>query len=208
MWAVVILCSLIVVGALLLCVPLDMSFRLNVYGRPEFRIRLTWLFGLVSKEVKSRKKRAEQKEETVERRRKRGGRGKGTRAIFKILRTKGLLRQLKRLVKDVLNCLKVRELRVNFRVGLDDPADTALVFGPIGLAMLFLEAYSPYEIAVQPSFDGEAVFEGYSYGAVRLRPIQLVVPFTRFAFSLAAIRAVKMLILTKWRKKRYQSAIL
>ena len=204
MWAVVILCSLIVVGALLLCVPLDMSFRLNVYGRPEFRIRLTWLFGLVSKEVKSRKKRAEQKEETVERR----GRGKGTRAIFKILRTKGLLRQLKRLVKDVLNCLKVRELRVNFRVGLDDPADTALVFGPIGLGMLFLEAYSPYEIAVQPSFDGEAVFEGYSYGAVRLRPIQLVVAFTRFAFSLAAIRAVKMLILTKWRKKRYQSAIL
>lgn len=204
MWAVVILGSLIVVGALLLCVPLDMSFRLNVYGRPEFRIRLTWLFGLVSKEVKSRKKRIEQKEETVERR----GRGKGTRAIFKILRTKGLLRQLKRLVKDVLNCLKVRELRVNFGVGLDDPADTALVFGPIGLAMLFLEAYSPYEIAVQPSFDGEAVFEGYSYGAVRLRPIQLVVPFTRFAFSLAAIRAVKMLILTKWRKKRYQSAIL
>lgn len=204
MWAVVILCSLIVVGALLLCVPLDMSFRLNVYGRPEFRIRLTWLFDLVSKEVKSRKKRAEQKEETVERR----GRGKRTRAIFKILRTKGLPRQLKRLVKDVLNCLKVRELRVNFRVGLDDPADTALVFGPIGLAMLFLEAYSPYEIAVQPSFDGEAVFEGYSYGAVRLRPIQLVVPFTRFVFSLAAIRAVKMLILTKWRKKRYQSAIL
>jgi len=181
-----------------------MSFRLNVYGRPEFRIRLTWLFGLVSKEVKSRKKRAEQKEETVERR----GRGKGTRAIFKILRTKGLPRQLKRLVKDVLNCLKVRELRVNFRVGLDDPADTALVFGPIGLAVLFLEAYSPYEIAVQPSFDGEAVFEGYSYGAVRLRPIQLVAPFTRFAFSLAAIRVVKMLILTKWRKKRYQSAIL
>jgi len=204
LWAVVILCSLIVVGALLLCVPLDMSFRLNVYGRPEFRIRLTWLFGLVSKEVKSRKKRAEQKEETVERR----GRGKGTRAIFKILRTKGLPGQLKRLVKDVLNCLKVRELRLNFRVGLDDPADTALVFGPIGLAMLFLEAYSPYEIAVQPSFDGEAVFEGYSYGAVRLRPIQLVVPFTRFAFSLAAIRAVTMLILTKWRKKRYQSAIL
>lgn len=204
MWAVVILCSLIVVGALLLCVPLGMSFRLNVYGRPEFRIRLTWLFGLVSKEVKSRKKKAEQKEETVERR----GRGKRTRAIFKILRTKGLLRQLKRLVKDVLNCLKVRELRVNFRVGLDDPADTALVFGPIGLAMLFLEAYSPYKIAVQPSFDGEAVFEGYSYGAVRLRPIQLVVPFARFAFSLAAIRAVKMLILTKWRKKRYQSAIL
>lgn len=204
MWAVVILGSLIVVGALLLCVPLDMSFRLNVYGRPEFRIRLTWLFGLVSKGVKSRKKRIEQKEETVERR----GRGKGTRAIFKILRTKGLLRQLKRLVKDVLNCLKVRELRVNFRVGLDDPADTALVFGPIGLGMLFLGAYSPYEVAVQPSFDGEAVFEGYSYGAVRLRPIQLVVPFTRFAFSLAAIRAVKMLILTKWRKKRYQSAIL
>ena len=181
-----------------------MSFRLNVYGRPEFRIRLTWLFGLVSKEVKSRKKRAEQKEETVERR----GRGKRTGAIFKILRTKGLLRQLKRLVKDVLNCLKVRDLRVRFRVGLDDPADTALVFGPIGLAMLFLEAYSPYEIAVQPSFDGEAVFEGYSDGAVRLRPIQLVVAFTRFAFSLAAIRAVKMLILTKWRKKRYQSAIL
>ncbi len=202
MWAVVILCSLVVVGALLLCVPLDVSFRLNVYGRPEFTVRLTWLFGVVSKEVKSRKKRPEQKEKTTEGKPKRRERRKRTRAIFKILQTKGLPSQLGRLVKDVLKCLEVRELRAKFRVGLDDPADTALVFAPIGLAMVFLEGYSPYEIAVQPSFDGEAVFEGYSYGAVRLRPIKVAVPFVRFAFSLAAIRAVKMLILTKWRKER------
>jgi len=207
LWAVVTLCSLILVITLVLCVPLDVVFDLEVYGRPKFRMRLTWLFGLVSKELRRGRKKPEEEARLIEAKRKRRERRITAGTIFKILRTKGLLRRLKRLVKDVLSCIKVRELRVNFRVGLDNPADTALAVGPIGVATVLLRSSCPHKIEVWPSFDGEAVLEGYSHGELRLWPIQVVVPFVRFAFSLATIRAVKILVSAKWKRKKQQSRV-
>jgi len=97
---------------------------------------------------------------------------------------------------------KIRELGANLRIGLDNPADTGLLFALIGPATLFLSPAFPHEIRVQPSFDAEAVFEGHLYGAVRLHPIQLAPPFLRFICSLATIRAIKTLVLTKWKRKK------
>jgi hypothetical protein len=157
-------------------------------------MRLAWLFGLVSKEItRAKKKKPKEK--------KRKGRIKA-RTIFKILRTRGLLGQLRRLLWDIFRQLNIRDLRVNFRVGLDDPADTALLFALIGPATFFLGSSRVHEIRIEPSFEDEVVFEGYLHGAVRLVPIQLATPILRFVFSLAAIRAVKVLVLTKWKRKK------
>lgn len=201
MWAVITLSSLIVLGILILCVPLYTALRINVYGRPEFRIRFIWLFGLVTKEIGGRKKKPEEKERAADRRRKRAKRGTEAGIIFKILRTKGLVRQLKRLAKGIFPHLKVTDLRVDFRVGVDNPADTALMFGPISVASLLRGDCPPYEISVRPSFT-EAVFEGYLCGAARLRPIQTLAPLIRFALSPATIRAAKILVLSKWKRKK------
>lgn len=184
--------------------PLDVAFDIEVYGRPNFRMRLTWLFGLVRKEVGRGRERPQEETRVIEEKRKRRERRITARTIFAILRTKGLLRRLKRLIQDILRCVKVRELRVDFRVGLDNPADTALAFGAIGVATVFLGSSCPHEIEVWPSFDGEAVLEGYSHGELRLWPIQLVMPFMRFALSLPTIRAVKILVLAKWKGKKQQ----
>ena len=87
-------------------------------------------------------------------------------------------------------------------MGLDNPADTGLLFALIGPAIFFLSRSVPCQIRVQPSFEGEAAFQGYLHGAVRLRPIRLVTPIVRFAFSLAAIRVVKILVLARWKRKK------
>jgi hypothetical protein len=195
LWVIAALASLAVLIVLVLSVPLDMALHLDVYGRLRFQMKLTWLFGLVSKEVGKEKRVAEGKPKPRKRRVK-------ARTIFKILRTKGVLRQGKDLLRDVLRRLKIRELRVNFRVGLDDPADTGLLFALIGPATLFLGSSRVHEIRVEPSFGDEIVCEGYLYGALRLWPIQLVIPLLRFVFSLATIRAVKILVVTKWKRKR------
>jgi len=163
-------------------------------------MRLVWLFGLVSKEITKVKKKPEEKERVAEGKRK--PRKIQARTIFKILRTKGLLKQLKRLLRDVLRRLKIRDLRVDFRVGLDDPADTGLLFALIGPTIFFLGSSRVHEIRVQPSFEDEAVFEGYLSGALRSVPIQLVVPCLRFVFSLATLRVVKILVLTKWKRTK------
>lgn len=201
MWFIVTLVSLAVIVGLVLSVPFDIAFQVNMPGRPRFRMKVLWLFGLVSKEI-TRRKKPEEKKKVVKKRQKPGAGKRRFWNIFEILRTRGLLKQLKGLLRDILGCLKIRDLLADFRVGLGNPADTGFLFALIGPTAFWLSSSVPLQIRVQPSFTDEATFEGYSRGAVRLRPVQLVIPFMRFIFSLAIIRVVKKLVLTKWKRKK------
>lgn len=190
MWAIVTLAALAGLIILVLCVPIDAVLNLDTSGRPRFRLRLVWFFGLISKELGRKKKKPEEKKEVIKEKRKKK-RGPGFSTILKILRTKGLLGQI-----------QIKELVVNLKLGLDDPADTGLLFAVIGSATPFLNSFPRYQIRVQPSIYGEAVCEGYLRGALRLRPIQLVIPLSRFVFSLAMLRLAKILVLSKWKRKK------
>ena len=196
MWVIIILSSLTAVLIFVLCVPLNVTLRADVYGKPRFRLKVSWLFGLVRKDLKKGAKKVAKESYKTE-----TGKTK-LRDIIKVLRTRGLLSQLKRLVKDVLSCFKIRNLFADFTVGLGDPADTGLLFAFVGPAASWLSSSLPCRIRVQPSFEDEGTLEGYSHGVVRLRPIQLVIPALRFAFSPAAMRTVKKLVLAKWKRKR------
>lgn len=202
MWVIVALSSLAAFIILVLCVPLDITIHIDTAERPRSRMRLGWLFGLVSKEIRKVQKKPREKMGDLEDRRQLRDRWRRIRTILAILRTKGLVTQLKDLVRDTISRLEIRQLGVNFRVGLDDPADTGFLFAFIGPATLFLSSSSSHQIRVQPSFGDQAVFEGHSYGVVRLWPIKLVPPFMTFAFSLATIRALKIVVLTKWKRKK------
>jgi hypothetical protein len=179
-----------------------MTFHVEAYGRPKFRMRLLWLFGLLSKELGKGKRKPEEKKMVAEGKPKRRKRRIRATTILQILRTKGLLKRLGSLLRDTISRLSIKEFKANFRVGLDDPADTGLLFAIIGPAIFFLSSSWHNQIRVEPSFEDEAVFEGYLYGTVRLRPIQLVPPFIRFIFSLSIIRVLKVLVLTKWKRKK------
>ena len=45
MWVIVGLVSLIILVTLVLCIPLDFFFQVNISETPSFRFRLLWLFG-------------------------------------------------------------------------------------------------------------------------------------------------------------------
>lgn len=173
--------------------PLDASLDVNTSEKPKFRLRLIWLFGLISKELSRKGEKPKEKP-------KRKGRV-GFSTILKILRTKGLLKQLRNLVKGILGQLKIRELMVNLSLGLDDPADTGLLFAVVGATTPFINLPSQYQIKVQPYFHDKDSFEGYIHGLLRLQPISLIGPLLRFTFSLAVLRVVKILVLRKWKRK-------
>ena len=196
MWVIVVLASLAALITLLLCVPLDLVFRTNADVRPKFSIRLVWLFGLVSHELIQGKKRPEEKR-TIEHKQKRRDWIEWIRVTFEVLRTKGLLRQFGNLAKRLHRRIKIKELVANFKIDLDNPADTGLLFAFIAPANLLLSYFSPHHIRIEPSFAGETIIEGHLYGAIRLRPIQLAAPLLGFAFSLPTLRAVKKLVLSK-----------
>ena len=197
MWIIVLLGGIATFIMVVLCVPLDIVFNMDTNGRPRFTIRLLWLFGLVRKEIRKAEKKAERGKKGIKSKRRLRDRGRRVRAVITILRTKGMVKQLRRLSKETISRLQIRELGADVRVGLGGPAETGMLFAFIGPVVLFLSIFCSHRIHLQPSFGDEAVFEGHSFGTVRLRPIWLVPIFTRFAFSPATMRAAKALVLTK-----------
>ena len=202
MWVVVALSSLAALIVLVLCVPLDITLHIDTAERPRSRMRLGWLFGLVSKEIRRVQKKPGEKRGELEGKRQLRGSWRRIRTVLAILRTKGLVTQLKDLVTNTLSRLEIRQLGANLGIGLGDPADMVFLFAFIGPATLFMNSFTSHQIRVHPSFGNEAVFEGHLYGVVRLRPIRLVPTFMRFALSKATMRSVKTLVLTKWKNKK------
>ena len=200
MWAIAVLVSLAVLITLLLCVPLYLVFHTNIDGKPRFSMRLIWLFGLVSHELRQGKKKPDEEEATEHKQKQRAWIWR-TRVTFEVLRTKGLLGQFVSLAKRIRRHIKIKKLVANFNVGLDNPADTGLLFAFIAPANLLLSYFSPHQIRIEPSFTGETIIEGHLYGAVRVQPIQLAAPLMGFAFSLPTLRAVKKLVSSKWKRK-------
>ncbi len=201
MWAIVTLVSLTLILTLVLCVPLEMTLQADLRGKPKFRLRWSWFFGLVSKDMAKKDKKPGDKGKMAG---KKHISGKGKRRfgdMLEVLRTRGLPGQFKRLLKESLGSLKVRDLTADLRVGLGEPADTGLLFAFAGPAVFWFNSCTPHRIRVRPSLADEGELEGYSQGVIRLRPIRLVVPFLRFVFSIATARLVKKLVM-KWIRKR------
>jgi hypothetical protein len=200
LWVIAVLASLAVLLLLALCVPLNTVVHADMYGKPKVRLRLSWLFGLVSKEITGEKEKPAEK--------KRAGKAKkkrwrvDTRIISRILSTKGLLRQLIELLKGVFSCFKFRDLVADLKIGLGDPADTGLLFAIIGPATAVFGSSHRHQIRLEPSFGDDAILQGYSHGKIRLHPVRLVPPLMKFTFSITTIKAVKTLILSKWKRKK------
>lgn len=201
MWVIAVLASLAALITLLLCVPLDLVFRTNIEGKIKSSLRLVWLFGLVSKDCIQTKKKPEE-ESNIEQEQKSSDWTRGIRITLEIIQTKGLLGQIVRFIKRILRQIKIRELVANLKVGLDNPADTGLLFAFAAPFNLLLSHFSPHRIRVEPSFASDTLIEGRLCGAVRLRPVQLAVPLLGFAFSFPTLRAMKKLVLYKWKRKR------
>ena len=163
-------------------------------------VRLSWLFGLVHKDLRKAREKAEERKEAPPSRRKGRRRPVSTAALLDILEIRGLFRRLFGLAGGILKKTTVSELRVRFRAGLDDPCDTALLVGPAAAGVMLLSDILDHPIELEPAFD-EAVFEGRADFAARLRPIVVAAALTRFAFSPVAARAVLILVRDRWKRR-------
>jgi hypothetical protein len=192
LWVIITLVSLIVFIILVLCIPLDLNFYVNISENPKLKGRLIWLFGLIDRELKKAEVKSEKKEKPVKDKQKPQQRI-SARTIYQILRTKGLFSQLRKLVVDIFRSFRVKELAANIKLGLENPADTAMLFAVTGTLNSLLSLL-PYQINIQPSFDGDITFEAYLQGATRLWPILLMLALLKFLFSLPALRIVRTLV--------------
>jgi hypothetical protein len=85
-----------------------------------------------------------------------------------------------RLAADVLVRLRIDRLRAAGRFGLDDPAETGVLWGRLVPVLMLLPP--PAEVALVPEFGGP-VLEGEAEAALSVVPLRLVLPLARFLWA-------------------------
>jgi hypothetical protein len=107
--AVIVIGGLVVLGGLLLSIPFDLAFKLEVYGKSQLYLRWYWFFGLLSRELKTEKPPLEKKP-AVRRRFNLTGTLRSIRTGLELMRTRGLMRQFWRLMKGLFRSISIRNL--------------------------------------------------------------------------------------------------
>ncbi len=186
--------AVLLVVLLLLVIPVTISF--SIVRREAFtgRVTIGWLFGLLSytpslaKSSDSNRRRKTRKAPADP-----GGTPSKAPVVSKkrftrLLKSKGFMRGLLRLLRNVAGCVRFVSLHVAGRFGLDNPYDTGRLWGNICAFTGFLYGAKRVRILVEPEFN-EAVFELDSRGVIRIVPATLLLPAARFVLSPSTIRA-------------------
>ena len=203
---------------LLLAIPVDLVFHVERDTGFHLRISVRWLFGLVGRDIRRKKEKAEP-EKTEEatnlratatrifgkarqvmgdehEREQWNKRRKNTRSMLAMVQTRGFPRKILRFVIDSIRLVRIHRLNLNLRYGLWDPADTGLLFGAIAPTMVYGRSCSLMEIEIQPDFE-QLCLQGYLTGDIRVFPIQFAGPVVRLVFSVTTIRAIKAMVVAR-----------
>lgn len=191
MLALYIIAGVILFIALMLSIPVDMKFDLATHEHAKAKIRIGWLFGLVWKDIRARKKK--KPKEKPKKRRKRG-----IKSFLPLLRIKGLPGKILKLVRQILGCLKIKQLDVALRVGLDDPFDTGMLCSVLWPALIPPNPSGTVRFRLEPVFN-QFAFEASLQGWVRLFPIQLVWSLVSFVLSATGLRLLKLMVVSRWK---------
>jgi hypothetical protein len=172
---------------ILLCVPVDLVFNIGKRDHIESRVRIGWLFGLIGKDIRARRKQAKVK---VKKKKKK----RSVKPLLAVIRTRGFLKHFIRFIKEIIRRIEIRNLYVHLKLGLADPADTGFLFAAVIPLLTFAGIQKPtIDINIQPDFEQENL-QGYAEGGVRVYPIQFIKPLLLFIFSLTTLRALKVII--------------
>ena len=175
-------------GVFLLSIPVDLAFSYQSGEGSRSRMRIRWLFGLISKELGGEKKGREKKPKEMKA--KKGRRSfRGPLAVF---RARGFSARLLLLARCLVRSVQVRDVDIEFRVGTGDPMETGLLFGVIRPGVALARSGISPNIRIEPNFV-EETFEGHARAAVRVYPIKLIPSLIAFAVSPATFRGVRAL---------------
>lgn len=194
MWILATVFGLILFFILLLAIPVDLKFSVEKEKNFRSQARVEWMFGLIGKDLERRKKEPKPKKKKKRKFKAR----RHIKPLLAMVKTRGFIRRVIKFIRDIHRVIEIRELRLDFRFGLDDPADTAMIYGAIAPTALLANRYSPIKIRVYPDFEDLAL-EGSFKGNMRLVPIRLFKPITLFVLSPVTIRAAKNMV-SEYRK--------
>lgn len=174
----VILCLVV-----LLAVPVEFAFSVRRCETFDGALVIGWLFGTVRAPIplKGSAKPSPAK--------KKKGKWRGGLNGLAVIRNGAFLRRTIRLARDILGAVNVSGLMLRIRVGLDDPADTGMLWGAAGPLAGVLAGVRRADITIEPEFACE-VFELDGEGKVRLVPLQLIFIVAVYLASPVTVRMI------------------
>ena len=175
---------------LVISIPVDMAFDVGGPGAARSRMRVGWLFGLFGKELGRRRKRPKERAPRKEKKKR------SAKPFLSLLMTKGVARGLLQLCRRILSSIRVRHLDARLRIGLDDPADTGVLYAALWPVLVPLTYNSSTKVRMELSFD-EPALDLTARGQIRVIPIQMVWSVLLFALSPTALRAMTRLVMRR-----------
>jgi hypothetical protein len=179
----------------LLALPVEIDYTFDSESRPRSAARIVWLLGLVrsrpgSREGKKHRGEARKKAAPKGRRARKSSkaREKGFKVFLAAIRSEGFIRRVFKLLHAIFSATEIKRLRARFLLGLDDPADTGLVYGLLAPALSLFHALPRADFAAVPVFDRSAL-EANMNIRLRLVPINYLKAAVAFIFSMETLRA-------------------
>jgi hypothetical protein len=197
LWILLACLSLLLLLALVLCLPLDFSFKLNTESIPPLNARLRWIWGLVNlMQLPATKPRS-----AGERPPHRPGKNKGIppHTIAKILSIRGLPGQFLKLLHHLMRSLKIINLHLNITASPEDPVTFGYFFA-ICQPLNYLLSRTAYNININPVFEGQLTLDGRGQGRLRLVPAKLLLHVTAILVSRPCLQFFYILIKNRWQK--------
>lgn len=201
MWPLWIAGGLLILFILLLCIPVEATGKMDTSAGKPFNVRISWLFGLLRTDIGRKRKQPGIRKDRPAKKRTRRGLREGADIITGALDAGGIVRQAGKLATGIFRRLVIREIKGDFSIGLEDPADTGMLFAIAGPVNAVLNLRPEYNVSLHPVFTGEDTLEGYLDGTVKVRPLELIIPVLRFLAARDVRRVMKAQILKK-RKRR------
>jgi len=126
----------------------------------------------------------------------RRSRRRKARIVIAVLRTRGLLRRVARLVSALVRHVTLDEFRLRTAFGFDSPADTGIVYGLLSPLVVLAEQRG-LNVECRPMFL-ESGLRGAVRATIRVRPLAVVGAFLAFLLSRPVLRAAR----SAWRARK------
>lgn len=172
--------------AALLAVPVEFAFSVRRRETFDGAFVIGWLFGAVRAPIPLK---GSAKPSPVKKKTKKKGKWSGGLNGLAVIRNGAFRRRTIRLARDIFGAMNVSGLILRARVGLDDPADTGMLWGAAGPLAGVLAGTRRADITIQPEFAYE-VFELDGEGNVRLVPLRLIFIVARYLASPVTVRMI------------------
>ena len=188
MLALYIVVGIVLFIILILSIPIELAFDTS---RPGAKARVGWAFGLLWKDVGGKKKKPERPKK-----KKKGG--PGAKVLLDFLATRRNVSGLLKLARRMIGGIRVKQLDAHLRMGLDDPADSGILYSVIWPILIPLNHIGSSNVRMDIRFE-EAILDFTGKGHVRVVPAQMIWAVLLFGLSPAGLRVIRNMVVRRWR---------